>query len=188
MMLIDFLSLLVPGLLAGQASAGMVRKSDTWGGALSLGMYFMNQRVHIRYLPHHIGPTTSHIVKATTTLIPGVAPQTQAGQLFLWPGMSNGTGNLIQTTLEQWPDNSWCGAKTGQWCIRASLFGLFPETKLQQIDGPDAVVAKGDQIKIVYTRGEQLDDYSWTWTQNVTNAVTGAYLSSFSHPSGPMTG
>jgi hypothetical protein len=79
------------------ASARKAKREDTWGGALSLG------------------PTTSHIIHAVTTLVPGAAPPTQNGELFLWPGMSNGTGDLIQTTLESWPDNSWCGAISGQW-------------------------------------------------------------------------
>ena len=76
-----------------------VEKRDSWGGSVSLG------------------PTKSHIVNAVTTLTPGAAPPTQNGELFLWPGMSNGTGDLIQTTLESWPDNSWCGAKTAQWYV-----------------------------------------------------------------------
>lgn len=45
-------------------------KRDSWGGSVSLG------------------PTKSHIINAVTTLIPGVAPSSQAGELFLWPGMS----------------------------------------------------------------------------------------------------
>ncbi|KAH8736356.1 hypothetical protein BGZ61DRAFT_490042 [Ilyonectria robusta] len=105
---------------------------DSWGGAVSLG------------------PTTSTIVKAVTTIIPGKAPTTQNGMLFLWPGMSNGTGDLVQTTLESWPDNSWCGAKSGQWCID-------------------------------YTLQSDKD----TWKQTVTDADTGAALSSFSYKSGP---
>ncbi|KAL3422784.1 hypothetical protein PVAG01_04531 [Phlyctema vagabunda] len=166
------LGTLVPALFVVGAPTkdGIVKRADTWGGALSLG------------------PTTSNIIKASTTIIPGAAPATQNGELFLWPGMSNGTGNLIQTTLESWPDNSWCGAVSGQWCIRASLFGLFPETPLQQIDGPDAAVSGTDKVLIVYERGPQLDTYSWNWTQTVTNADTGKYLSSLTHASGPMTG
>ena len=84
-------------VLAAMASASRLRTRDSWGGALSLG------------------PTTSRIVTAQTILIPGAAPPTQNGELFLWPGMSNGTGDLIQTTLESWPSNAWCGAETGQW-------------------------------------------------------------------------
>ena len=100
---------------------GMSKRADTWGGAVSLG------------------PTTSTIKHAVTYITPGAAPSTQNGELFLWPGMSNGTGDLIQTTLESWPDNSWCGAVSGEWCVRASVFGSFG-----QLDGDGAVVTGGE--------------------------------------------
>lgn len=131
--------------------AGAVKRDDSWGGAVSLG------------------PSKSTIIKAVTTLIPGTAPSTQNGELFLWPGMSNGTGDLIQTTLESWPDNSWCGATTGQWCVRASVFGSFG-----QYDGTASPVSGTDKVKIVYELS------GTTWTQTVTNADTGAALSSYS--------
>lgn len=69
-------------LLVATASAANLLRRDSWGGALSLG------------------PSKSTIINAVTTLIPGTAPSPQTGELFLWPGMSNGTGDLIQTTLE----------------------------------------------------------------------------------------
>ena len=87
----------LPIFLAISGSFARLTKRDDWGGSLSLG------------------PSTSHIISAVTTLIPGDAPPTQNGELFLWPGMSNGTGDLIQTTLESWPSNAWCGAATGEW-------------------------------------------------------------------------
>lgn len=128
-----------------------LRRDDTWGGAVSLG------------------PSKSTIIKAVTTITPGTAPSTQNGELFLWPGMSNGTGDLIQTTLESWPDNSWCGATTGQWCVRASVFGSFG-----QLDGEGSPVSGDTPVKIVY----ELE--GTTWVQTVTNANTGAALSSYS--------
>jgi len=133
-------SQIIPAFLAlsSTVSAGRLLSRDTWGGALSLG------------------PTTSHILSAVTTLTPGAAPSTQGGELFLWPGMSNGTGDLIQTTLESWPDNSWCGATKGQWCVRASLFGSFG-----QLDSVGAVVKATDSVKIQYVRGTD----GLTWTQ-----------------------
>lgn len=133
-------------------------RRDSWGGALSLG------------------PTKSTIISAVTTLIPGTAPYPQTGELFLWPGMSNGTGDLVQTTLESWPDNSWCGAVPGQWCVRASVFGSFG-----QLDGTAGIVSGTDQVLIQYT----LASNQQTWVQTVTNAVTGAALSTYSHDSGP---
>ncbi|KAF4159401.1 hypothetical protein CNMCM6936_004465 [Aspergillus lentulus] len=153
------LGLLLPAL---GLSSSVIKREDSWGGSVSLG------------------PTKSTIVNAVTTLIPGAAPATQSGELFLWPGMSNGTGDLVQTTLESWPSNDWCGATTGQWCVRASLFGSFG-----QLDGDASPVSGTDQVRIEYTL---LDDQE-TWVQNVTNAQTGKVLSTFSHKSGPyMTG
>ncbi|KAF4614387.1 hypothetical protein G7Y89_g15350 [Cudoniella acicularis] len=78
---------------------------------------------------------------------------------------------LFRTTLESWPDNSWC--------IRASLFGSFG-----QLDGTAGVVSGTDNVLIKYSRSAD----GLTWYQNVTNALTGSYLSSFAHTSGPMTG
>lgn len=137
-------------------------RRDSWGGAVSLG------------------PTKSRITHAVTTITPGQAPTTQTGELFLWPGMSNGTGDLVQTTLESWPSNSWCGAATGQWCIRCSVFGSFG-----QLDGTAGVVSGSTPVKIDYT----LQSDGQTWLQTATNANTGAVLSTYSHNSGPyMTG
>lgn len=148
---------LLPALLA-TANAAALSKRDSWGGALSLG------------------PTTSTIISSVTTLTPGTAPSTQNGELFLWPGMSNGTGDLIQTTLESWPDNTWCGAVPGEWCVRASVFGAFG-----QLDGTASPV-KGDQeVKIVYT----LESDNMSWTQTVTDAQTGVGLSNYTIAAGP---
>ncbi|KAI1423780.1 hypothetical protein F5Y12DRAFT_516096 [Xylaria sp. FL1777] len=137
-------------------------RRDSWGGAVSLG------------------PTKSRITKAVTTILPGTAPSTQNGELFLWPGMSNGTGDLVQTTLESWPDNSWCGAVTGEWCIRCSLFGSFG-----QLDGTASPVSGSMSVEILY----ELQSDGTTWKQTATDVATGSQLSTFSYNSGPyMTG
>jgi hypothetical protein len=72
-----------------------------------------------------------------------------------------------------------CGEADTDRCVRASLFGSFG-----QLDGTAGVVKAGDEVRIEYSRSAD----GLTWIQNVTNALTGAYLSSFSHQSGPMTG
>lgn len=152
----------IPNPFSTPTRASLGRRDDSWGGAVSLG------------------PSKSTITKAVTTLTPGTAPSTQNGELFLWPGMSNGTGDLVQTTLESWADNSWCGATTGQWCVRASVFGSFG-----QLDGDASAVSGDTKVKIVY----ELESDGETWTQTVTNADTGATLSTYSRASGPyMTG
>jgi hypothetical protein len=65
---------IIPALASlGLVSAGVTehaKRDDTWGGSVSLG------------------PSKSTIVNAVTTLIPGAAPPTQNGVLFLWPGVS----------------------------------------------------------------------------------------------------
>lgn len=132
-------------------STNSLLRRDGWGGAVSLG------------------PSKSTIIKAVTTLTPGTAPSTQNGELFLWPGMSNGTGDLIQTTLESWPDNAWCGAATGEWCVRASVFGSFG-----QLDGDGSAVSGDTPIEILY----ELD--GTVWNQTVTNLDTGDLLSTYS--------
>ncbi|KAB5587646.1 hypothetical protein CTheo_8915 [Ceratobasidium theobromae] len=137
-------------------STALLACADTWGGAYSLG------------------PAKTNIIEATTTLTPGVAPPTQAGVLFLWPGISNGTGDLIQTTLEQWPDNTWCGANKGEWCVRASVFGWFG-----QRDGPAGVVKGTDAVTINYKLGSN----KLTWNQTVT--IGGKVVSTLTSDSGP---
>jgi hypothetical protein len=113
------------------------KRADTWGGSVSLG------------------PTKSVIKNAVTTVIPGAAPLTQNGMLTIWPGMSNGTGDLVQTTLESWPDNSWCGAVPGEWCVRGSVFGSFG-----QLDGTASPVKGTDKVRIEYNL--ESDDDTWT--------------------------
>ena len=137
------LPLLASATLATASSLTNVKR-DIWGGSVSLG------------------PTKSTITNAVTTLIPGAAPPTQNGVLFLWPGMSNGTGDLVQTTLESWPDNSWCGATSGQWCVRASLFGWFG-----QLDGSASPVSGTDRVRIEYN----LESDGQTWKQYVCPAI-----------------
>jgi hypothetical protein len=69
------------------------------------------------------GPTTSRIIHAKTTLIPGrlAVVTANTGPLFLWPGMSNPTSDLIQTTMDAWPDNAaYCKATAGQLTSSAS--------------------------------------------------------------------
>ncbi|KDN37352.1 hypothetical protein RSAG8_10240, partial [Rhizoctonia solani AG-8 WAC10335] len=130
------------------SSALLAAAVDTWGGACSLG------------------PTSAHIIESTTTLAAGIPPPNQNGALFLWPGMSNGTGDLVQTTFESYADNSWCGASKSEWCVRASVFGWFG-----QRDGPAGVVKGTDASN------------QMTWTQTVT--IDGKVVSTLDSDSGP---
>jgi hypothetical protein len=73
--------------------------------------------------------------------------------------MSNGTGNLIQTTLESHERGKpRCGEKAGEWCVMASVFG----NPWGQLDSKQQAVVKGDQkIRIEYI----LEKDNQTWTQ-----------------------
>ncbi|RAL14181.1 uncharacterized protein BO97DRAFT_448787 [Aspergillus homomorphus CBS 101889] len=82
--------------------------------------------------------------------------------------------------MERWPSNAWCGATTGQWRVRASIFG-----SLGQLDRTGSAVSGDDHVRIEY---DLLSD-DITWVQTVTNALTGAELSTYSYAAGPyLTG
>lgn len=126
------------------------------------------------------GPTTSRIIYARTTLVPGRLPPitSTTGPLFLWPGMSNPTSDLVQTTMDAWADNkSYCGAATGQWCVEASVFGSFG-----QRNGPTVAIDPDDHVTIEYKLGTD----GMTWTQTVTSQKLGKVASTLQSASGPM--
>lgn len=129
------------------------------------------------------GPSQADIIRTSTIIVPGRNPSSkQPGGLYLWPGISNGTGDLIQTTVDSWSGNS-CGATGYQWCMEASIF------KGYQINGPSVAVNPTDRIKIEYIRGKaQPNGYEWEWLQMVTLADSGKYLSSLKSISGTMRG
>lgn len=153
-------SLKLTALLA-LCSFVVLTAADSWGEAWSLG------------------PTKSRIIEATTTIQPGKPPQPPRTMLALWPGMSNGSGDLIQSCIEQWEDNSFCNGTKDQWCARASIFGSFG-----QIDGPSAKVDATEKITIHYKRS----DDGKSWTQTVSRAATGQVISTLTRVSGHMTG
>ncbi len=142
--------------------------ADGWGASWSFG-------------PVH--PTTSnHIIYTKTTLVPGRLPTwpSGSGPLFIWPGLSNPTSDLIQTTGDAWGDNaSACGAKAGQWCLEASVFGSFG-----QRSGPSVSIDPDDHITIEYKLGSDNN----TWTQTVTSMKLGKVVSTLTSTSGLMLG
>ncbi|HTQ02342.1 MAG TPA: hypothetical protein VMI54_00745 [Polyangiaceae bacterium] len=138
------------------------RAADGWGASFSFG------------------PTTSRIVHARTTLVPGRLPPitSSTGPLFLWPGLSNPTSDLVQTTMDAWQDNKgYCGAATGQWCVEASVFGSFG-----QRNGPTVAIDPDDHVTIDYELGSDEN----TWTQTVSSQKLGKVVSTLQSSSGPM--
>ncbi|HEY6476704.1 MAG TPA: hypothetical protein VI456_08985 [Polyangia bacterium] len=152
--------------LPTQASAAA---GDGWGASWSFG-------------PVH-PTTTNHIIYTKTTLVPGRLPTGWAsgvGPLFIWPGLSNPTSDLVQTTGDAWGDNaSACGAKAGQWCLEASVFGSFG-----QRSGPSVSIDPDDHITIEYRLGSDNN----TWTQTVTSMKLGKVVSTLTSTSGLMYG
>ncbi|MES1186531.1 MAG: MYXO-CTERM sorting domain-containing protein [Myxococcales bacterium] len=139
--------------------------ADGWGASYSF---------------NSISPATNHLLSAKTTLVPGRLPPMPSGTgpLFIWPGLSNGKGDLIQTTLDAWGDNQGaCGAATGQWCGETSIFGSFG-----QLSGPSAAFDPDDHITIEYKLGSD----NTTWTQTMTSMKLGKVVSTYARASGAM--
>jgi hypothetical protein len=132
------------------------------------------------------GPTTSRIIHARTTIIPGrLPPMANVGPLFLWPGMSNPTSDLIQTTMDAWGGTenlSYCNSASSgglptQWCVEASVFGSGGQT-----NGPTVAIDATDQVTIDYELGSDNE----TWTQTVTSKNLGKVVSTLTSKSGEM--
>jgi MYXO-CTERM domain-containing protein len=114
--------------------------------------------------------------------VPGRLPPITStrGPLFLWPGISNPTSDLIQTTMDAWADNaSYCGATAGQWCVEGSVFGSFG-----QRNGPTVAIDPDDHVTIEYRLGTD----NTTWTQTVTSQKLGRVVSTLQSASGLMPG
>ena len=139
----------------------------------------------------YTGPSQADIIYTSTVLLPGRNPgNKQSGFLTIWPGISNGTGDLIQSTLDSTQlTHEDCGATADQWCAMGSLFGNDANGNARQINGPMKAVSATDRIKIEYIRGAPKENgYEWDWTQMVTNEMTGEYISSLVSVSGSMRG
>ena len=143
--------------------------ADGWGASWSFG-------------PVH-PTTTNHIIYTKTTLVPGRLPTlTGVGPLFLWPGISNPTSDLIQTTMDDMTsggNGSYCGGNGSQWCVEASVFGSFG-----QRNGPTVPIDPDDHVTIEYTLGSDNN----TWTQTVTSQKLGKVVSTLTSTSGLMVG
>ncbi|MBV9949029.1 MAG: hypothetical protein JOZ69_19425, partial [Myxococcales bacterium] len=142
--------------------------ADGWGASWSFGP---------------VRPTaTNHLVDVKTTFVPGRLPKlNNAGPLFLWPGISNPTSNLIQTSMDDQINNtntSYCGGNGSQWCVEASVFNGG------QINGPTVAIDPDDHVTIEY----QLQSDGNTWIQTVTSLKLGKVVSTLKSASGLMPG
>ncbi|KAF8860690.1 hypothetical protein BDZ45DRAFT_574719, partial [Acephala macrosclerotiorum] len=108
-----------------------------------------------------LGPAKQETISTTTTIYPGQMPSDQAGYLFVWLGISNGTGDLIQSIIGPCPaGQSECSGSVADStrCISSEVYGLASNR------------------------------YPNQWLQTIEGAVTGELLSSFNKTSGPMLG
>lgn len=148
-------------------------KRDSWGPAVSLG------------------PSKAEIITTSTVIYPGKMPANQAGLLYAWLGISNGTGDLIQSIIGSYPaGQSECsGANADKtWCISSEVYGLdastgYPNQWVGELRTADVNYENG--IILNYTL---IDKSSYLWLQTMTDAVTGDLLSTFNKTSGPMLG
>lgn len=165
-----FASLMLSTSVATASS--IFSKRDSWGPAFSLG------------------PAKQNIISTTTTIYPGQMPADQAGYLYLWLGISNGTGDLIQSVIGSYPaGQSECSGADADttWCISSEVYGLasngYPNQWVGSLTTADIAFANG--IKLNYTL---VDKESYLWLQTMEDAVTGQLLSTFNKTSGPMIG
>ncbi|ORY66541.1 uncharacterized protein BCR38DRAFT_408465 [Pseudomassariella vexata] len=156
----------------GVTASSMFTKRDSWGPAFSLG------------------PAKQEIISTKTTVYPGQMPADQAGYLFVWLGISNGTGDLIQSIIGSYPKGqSECSGSAADtaWCISSEVYGLadngYPNQWVGSLTTADVNYENG--IVLNYTL---IDKSSYLWLQTMTDAVTGELLSTFNKTSGPMLG
>ncbi|QSZ28525.1 hypothetical protein DSL72_003023 [Monilinia vaccinii-corymbosi] len=161
-------SLLLSASTAVASSMKAFVKRDSWGPSFSLG------------------PAKQEIIQTTTTIYPGKMPSDQQGYLFAWLGISNGTGDLIQSIIGSYPaGGSECDGQEGAnttWCISSEVYGSGYQY-VGALTTADLTWENG--IKLNYTLA---DPDTYLWTQTMSDAVTGKLLSSFQKTSGPMLG
>ncbi len=153
-------------------ASSFLSKRDSWGPAFSLG------------------PAKQDIISTTTTIYPGKMPSDQKGYLFVWLGISNGTGDLVQSIIGSYPaGESECSGSDADstWCISSEVYGLasngLPNQWVGSLTTADVNYENG--IKLNYTL---IDKESYLWLQTMEDAVTGTLLSTFNKTSGPMLG
>ncbi|PYH92420.1 hypothetical protein BO71DRAFT_383640 [Aspergillus ellipticus CBS 707.79] len=124
-----------------------------------------------------LGPTTSWIREANTTLVLPEAPSPQKDRLALWPGMGTSGGDLIQALAVSFSDpNANCGASAGQWCTWASTL------QGTQLGGKEVPASAGDKITMHYKYNDSTEKY------DQTVSINGEVVSTLSTSSGQAQG
>ncbi|KAF7118662.1 hypothetical protein CNMCM5793_008200 [Aspergillus hiratsukae] len=125
-----------------------------------------------------LGPTSSWIREANTTLVLPETPNPQKDRLALWPGMGTSGDDLIQALAVSFADPAAnCGANAGQWCTWAST--LQDGT---QLGGTQVPANPGDKLTMHYKYNDSTGNYD----QSV--AINGEVVSTLSTNSGQAQG
>jgi len=66
--------------------------------------------------------STYEIVSASTTFVPGAAPASSSGEVYLWPGLMTIAGEFIYGSFEKTSPAS-CSATGSEWCLTAQYDG-----------------------------------------------------------------
>ncbi|KAI0128711.1 hypothetical protein BJ170DRAFT_342702 [Xylariales sp. AK1849] len=125
-----------------------------------------------------LGPTSSWIREATTTLVLPDVPSPAKDRLALWPGMGTSDGDLVQALAVAFSDpDANCGASDGQWCTWASTL-----ENGTQLGGTEVPASAGTQLLFHYVYNDTTSKY------DQTVSVDGTVISSLSTSSGEAEG
>ncbi|KAG0157801.1 hypothetical protein Pdw03_1447 [Penicillium digitatum] len=132
----------------------------------------------IGFGPHFsLGPTSSWIREANTTLVLPETSSPQTDRLALWPGMGTSGGDLIQALAVSFSDPAAnCGATAGQWCTWASTL------QGTQLGGKQVPANAGDEITMHYKYNDETGNF------DQTVYINGEVVSTLSTNSGQAQG
>ncbi|KAK9415735.1 hypothetical protein SUNI508_10213 [Seiridium unicorne] len=127
--------------------------------------------------------TSSEIISTTSTIYPGKMPSDQGGYMFAWIGVGvNGDGyDLIQSIVGSYPAGlSECSGANADttWCISSEVYGLDSSGVTTQFVGDKTTADVNYENGIVFNY-TLTDTSTYSWTQTMTDAVTGDLLSTY---------
>ncbi|KAK7733087.1 hypothetical protein SLS53_008275 [Cytospora paraplurivora] len=132
--------------------------------------------------------STANIISTTSTIYPGKMPSDQKGYMFAWIGISNNTGDLIQSIVGSYPaGQSECSGSNADttWCISSEVYGLDSSGATTQFVGDKRTADVNYENGIIFNY-TLIDASTYLWEQTMTDAVTGDLLSTYQKISGPM--
>lgn len=127
--------------------------------------------------------TSSEIISTTSTMYPGKMPSNQGGYMFTWIGVGvNGDGyDLIQSIVGSYPaGQSECSGSSADtaWCISSEVYGLDSSGATTQFVGDERTADVNYENGVVFNYN-LTDASTYSWTQTMTDAVTGDVLSTY---------